>query len=951
MKPASLLIICLTVINLQNLSAQYYNTGQDPASLKWLQIKTDRFTVIYPERYGEAGTELAHALDISLKRMGVLFPDQKIRIPIVVHNFSTRSNGYVAWAPKRMELYPVSEQNALPGNQELLLSLHELTHVYQMESLNTGFTRLMSFMIGQQMPGIVSSLLPEWYLEGHAVTAESTLSSSGRGRSPAFLKQLKALTTESPGLYKYDKILNGSFRDYVPDHYQYGYQMVARGITRYGTGIWNETLRFTGEQPFTLLPVNISLRRNAGLTKRKLYFDTFSMLKKTWEQEISETQTYETVNPPKNGEFKNYYSPVFAGTDTIIAIKTSLSQPPVIVRINIDNHREEILHRPGFMYPYRLDSKGNKLVWVESRPDPRWQNRDYSVIIVHDLKTGRTKKLTERTRYLSAALSPDGQTICAVENTPDNHNNIVLIDAGSGKKLRSIPSPFNYYLQKPEWTEDAITVIYLTGTGEGVMSYKTRDNSWKTLLEPGHEDIQDAYLRKDTLFYVGSGNGTDNIYYTTGDGIQARQVTRSRYGTSDPDYRENKVVFSDYTSEGNTISITTIDMSQPVPADSNFFQINRLDSAINFRVSETEDLEKKSYTPVPYSKLMHLFRFHSWMPFYADLDQIQSDPLSLRPGFTLMSQNTLSTLESTFGYEYSIDGRHLFHSKIRWMGSYPVFESRIDYGHMPQVLGDPDFYNTGFRYSGEISLPLSFNSGWFSQFVRPSVNIDYSNNIYPLEDGYDYGQTSITMRLFFSNHSRTAHRDIYPMWSQSIDLNYYTSPFDRELFGSTLYLRSSFYFPGIFRDNGIRLRFNAEKQDQPRFLFSNRISLPRGYEMIVSRELRVFTSDYVFPVAYPDFNIWSIFYLKRIRAGLFYDYATGRGNRHYNSPGSQVPYYDIFEKEAFRSYGIELLTDFHLFRIPFMISGGVQAAWKNLNQPPVIGLMFNMDLYGFSIGI
>ena len=28
---------------------QYYDTGEDPAGLKWLQIKTDRFRVIYPE--------------------------------------------------------------------------------------------------------------------------------------------------------------------------------------------------------------------------------------------------------------------------------------------------------------------------------------------------------------------------------------------------------------------------------------------------------------------------------------------------------------------------------------------------------------------------------------------------------------------------------------------------------------------------------------------------------------------------------------------------------------------------------------------------------------------------------------------------------------------------------------------------------------------------------------
>jgi hypothetical protein len=33
-----------------------------------------------------------------------------------------------------------------------------------------------------------------------------------------------------------------------------------------------------------------------------------------------------------------------------------------------------------------------------------------------------------------------------------------------------------------------------------------------------------------------------------------------------------------------------------------------------------------------------------------------------------------------------------------------------------------------------------------------------------------------------------------------------------------------------------------------------------------------------------------------------------------------------------------------------MISGGIEAAWKNLSQSPSIEFKINMDIYGFSIG-
>ena len=73
------------------------------------------------------------------------------------------------------------------------------------------------------------------------------------------------------------------------------------------------------------------------------------------------------------------------------------------------------------------------------------------------------------------------------------------------------------------------------------------------------------------------------------------------------------------------------------------------------------------------------------MPFYADLDEIKTDPASVRPGITLMTQNHLSTLISTIGYEYTQEKKNVFHTKVTWQGWYPVFESQLDYGYNPSI--------------------------------------------------------------------------------------------------------------------------------------------------------------------------------------------------------------------------------------------------------------------------
>ena len=372
------------------------------------------------------------------------------------------------------------------------------------------------------------------------------------------------------------------------------------------------------------------------------------------------------------------------------------------------------------------------------------------------------------------------------------------------------------------------------------------------------DDIQSALLKNDSLFFVSSQGGTENIFLKSGQS-EPKQITRSRFGATDFNISGNDILFSDYSAVGNSICRTDASHVYNTGNETNAssFLINRAGSN---DISSAEAGNEEEYTPGPYRKWQHLFRFHSWMPFYADIEKIQSDPLSIRPGFSIMSQNSLSTVITSVGYEYSEDKKHLLHSRVTWKGLYPVIESRVDYGADPAVYGRPPEIKPSMKFSTSVSFPFRFSSGRFSQYLRPSFSTEYSNDIYVRsENEYDYGQTNFSARLYFSNFSRIALRDIYPEWAQIFDLNYVFAPFDKGILGSTKFIRTSFYFPGLLRDNGIRIRFEAEKQEQSKYIFGNRISFPRSLEQIVSRNIKFISADYVFPIAYPDFNISSIF--------------------------------------------------------------------------------------------
>ena len=443
------------------------------------------------------GMEYAKALDEAYSKLTLLFPEKKFKIPVIIHPYTTRSNGYVAWAPSRMELYPTPEQNTVPLAPEKQLATHELTHVFQMESLKQGFSKWMTVLFGEQFTGVISAFLPMWLLEGDAVFAETALTPSGRGRSAAFQKQMKAFITDNKKDFRYDKVLNGSYRNFVPDNYQSGYQMVTWALAKNDPGIWNDAYEFTAKEPFTLNPVNFSLRKTSGLTKRKLWDETSDSLKSLWRKDLPENR-YQPVNPVKKGKYINYYSPLFISNDSIVAIKTSLFAPSSFVILNPLLKSEKRLHTPGYIYPWFISYGHGKVVWVEFEPDPRWENREYSVIKMLDIKTGKVQKVSRKSRYLAAAVSPDGRTIAAVENTVSNNNNLVIITSETGQVTGTIQSPEKAYLQHPQWSEDgsAITFIYLTDSGEGIMSYKPSSGQWNILLEPARNDLQSSFPSK-----------------------------------------------------------------------------------------------------------------------------------------------------------------------------------------------------------------------------------------------------------------------------------------------------------------------------------------------------------------------------------------------------------------------------------------------------------------------
>lgn len=946
-------LLAFLIISLR-LSAQYYETGQDPARLKWEIIKTEHFRIIYPSDYRKDAIRAGRIYEDAWQLISSDAPDNRPlrRFPVIFHNHSIESNGYVAWAPRRMELYPLSPQDNLPMDHHHQLALHELTHVLQMESLTKGISRPLSWLLGEQYTGALAIFTPYWFLEGNAVINETRYSLSGRGRSPDFEKELKALLLEGDGRYSYSRMLHGSYRYYTPDYYQFGYQMSAWGMALYNRNIWNDALSFTSKVPFSLNPINFSLRRNYSTTKKRLYNITMESLDSLWrsrEQEMLFT-SYDTINNRVKREYTSYMSPVAVNNNTIVAVKTGLSATPSIVTIDRDTGEEKVLHKPGYMQPARISASAEFITWAEIRTDPRWSNRGFSVIKILNRLNGEVRTLTHRTRYFSPALSDDALRIVVAESTPDNRNTIVIISAGSGEIIRSIPLPGNIMAQFPRWSQDDSLIVFIShsGEGEGIMTLDPQTESFTTIIPAQTENLESAAMAGDTILYTSSESGITNIYALTPEGERFR-ISSSRFGVSDISVKGDMITFSDYSSSGHNAAV--IDsyherLVEATPVIVTNPQVTLTESSD--KLTERSNPEADDFTPRQYRKGLHLFNFHSWMPFWSDINDISIENLNVSPGVTLHSQNHLSTMISSAGYEY-LNGDHLLHSTVAWKGWYPVFELDLTYGGTPAIMqnssntSEPSVISPGLFASGSVYLPLYFNRGRYNITLWPQARLSYANNyFYESETGlYDYGQTLFSARLYFSNTHRLAYRDIWPRWGQVIDLNTRFSPSDPALYGPVTTAKALFYFPGLFRSHGLKITAQHEEKEFRKLLTGNRITLPRGYLNVIPEKASALSADYTFPLLYPDLGIGQLIYIQRLRGELFYDYALAEENYYFLEENL------VSGSETFISYGSGLMADFYLLRIPFRFTAGVEAAWLPVKSEPWINYLFRIDVFGF----
>ncbi|MDR0793035.1 MAG: hypothetical protein LBE82_06980 [Chitinophagaceae bacterium] len=858
------------------LSAQVF--GGNPSSIRWLQINTDTARVIFPQGLDSIAQHISTIIHNEQQHNFSTIGKKVKKINIVLQNSVTYSNGYVGLGPFRSEFYLMPSLSAFDlGAMPFadMLSVHEFRHVQQYNNFDVGLSKLGGTIFGEDGRAFFNAMaVPNWFFEGDAVYNETMLSPQGRGRLPQFLNSYKALFFAGKH-YSYMQLRNGSYKNYIPDHYPLGYMLVAYGREKYGNDFWkNVTADAAAFKPF-FYPFQNAVKKYSGKSFTTFTNDAFSFYENQWQQECD--TTLNRLTHPEKRNVVNYKYPYSVNESAVLVLKNSFKEIPAFYTINTTGAQHKIAVRDIGRDDY-FSYNNHRLVYSIYKPDVRWNYREYSDIRLLDLVTKKAQTITRRQKYFQPDISHNGQLIATVEYATNQRGALILLNK-DGQLLRKLPAKAGHVFSFPKFTDDDNSLYAIERNEKGEMALEKFSLNLKTsstVLPFANRIIGYPAVHGDTLFYTCSNNGKDEIWAYTATGNQHYRIANYATGL----YQAAAV------NTGNIISSAfTADGFMLAEIQPQWEKIENLlsDTLVPLYVSSPfQVLEKNFIDSTPqrifpvkkYVKSYNLLNFHSIHPAFND------------PNYSviLYGENVLNTLQTQLLYNYNRTEKY---NQIGFSSVYGGWYVQPLVGVSQTFQRSGVYSGTAINWNelniqGGVQLPLNFSGGKQYRFFTPSVTFN-NNHVFwtHTPDSLTFLNRNVNYidaEINFSSQIQQAVQQIYPRWAYAIFLqsrntvNKYTA---HQFLAS-----GNIYLPALFKTNSLVVNGAVQFTDTlGNYSFSNYFPFSRGYNLYLFPRLYKLGVNYHFPVFYPDWGFGNIAFFNRIRGNLFYDYTLGKSLR------------------------------------------------------------------------
>lgn len=432
-----LFILILAVpVQAQLYQTQYRAPGQD-----WMELRSDRFRVIYPDRYQAEAIHSMKILESEYEDIQNLVGGSLRNFPFIINPDNDRSNGFVSPINFRseIELAPIIGKTMNPRSGDWLEVVlpHELVHALHFSVNPSSLTSALG-VFSPDVRRSVHSAAPLGVFEGIAVQHEShgTIPGSGRGNYPFFRNQFNTLL-DTREQWSMGQLLHTS--DFTPPfdrHYIGGYELTHWLLERYGEKIIKEAIDYHYRYPF--LGFGMALRKKTGEWPAKLYRNFIESRKAEEDKrrsEIVENGSYMPEEVSFDANYSRMSRPLWMDNETILFYARSSNRPTGFYLYDTQNGSTEkyfeVVLSPDV--DYSLSEDKETLYYSRLHTDPIYDNLYQGDIHKLDTESGRPERITHGAR-LFAPEYRNGELYAA--QVEANELNLVKMDPETGEILK-----------------------------------------------------------------------------------------------------------------------------------------------------------------------------------------------------------------------------------------------------------------------------------------------------------------------------------------------------------------------------------------------------------------------------------------------------------------------------------------------------------------------------------
>lgn len=917
-----------------NARAQFYTQGSDPSCIKWYSTETPFYKIIYPQGADSLARTYGRLLEQFREPVGHSIgitpgQGQRSKMPVVLHTRNMYSNGSVAWAPRRMDLFTIPEPyGSDPTPWETQLASHEPRHQAQLQYGYEKWLRVGTWLFGEGFNPVLWALYLDGPLgEGDAVAAETGLAAGTRARTADFLNYYR-VAYDQGDFRTWNRWRLGSFKHYVPDYYTIGYMTVAgERVFADNTMAVRKLLDYNLKAPWVIAPYSFK----AGKNFRK-YAENFNALWQEQDAARAPFMTEERISPKE--AFPVFYSSVTSLNGEIYALRRGYTHTMELVKYS-GGKWKRVLPFGTHTSSLAPDDDLGRFWWSETLRDPRWELDGRSVIRFYDARAGYVADLTSEGRLYNPRPSEDGLHLSTTEYPVEGGSAVVLISAYDGTVEARFPAPAGVQATYTCYLDEELYSLAVENGGNAL--YKiSADGRWTRVVEPMKAKVVDLAKGEGCLEWISDASGVNELYeYYPAEGRLVK-VTNTRYGGKEFCQEGDYLYYTVTAIDGEPVVRTPVSGLARTPASVTAFHRYAVEDVLTAQENAMGGVDYSApveFTePVRYRKLLHPLKFHTWLPVYVNYDAIENATFdftydNVSAGLTAFFQNELGTLTGSLGYGLHPDPdkdkawRNALHAKLTYTGLYPVFEASLDFGDQAARLYRLGEYNlwgqTRMATSGRLRdvpslvasirayIPLSFNKGGYLYGITPQLRYTVSNNIYnaiPVKyktpDGVfeeisaHYGfvgfgegkisfiqAASASLRGYFML-SRAKNR-VYPRLGVGAEIGVSLRPGLTDIFTPITYGYLYGYLPGLYQTHGLKLTAMVQQHtDDAYFVDGTLNSLPRGFLSSVASTIanansshwRV-TADYAMPFTIGgDISLMPVLYIRNFVLTPHFDY-------------------------------------------------------------------------------